>query len=103
MQEVRAIRVLLAREGDYWVAQCLEYDIGAQARDLDELRKRLIVALEAERQESFRRHGKPFAGISPAPGYFHELWQRRAGLFTPNKPATLPDDPDIGIEFGLAA
>ena len=28
------IHVLIAKEGDYWVAQCLEYDIGAQAREL---------------------------------------------------------------------
>lgn len=103
MQEARPIRVLLAREGEFWVAQCLEYDIGAQARDLDDLRRRLLVALAAERQESIRRHGKPFAGIGPAPRPFHEQWERRAGLFTPTQPATISDDPDIDIEFGVAA
>jgi hypothetical protein len=103
MQEVRAVRVLLAREGDYWVAQCLEYDIGAQARDLDELRKRLIAALEAERQESLRRHGRSFAGIQPAPRIFHEQWERRTDVRPLLKPATISDDPDIDIEFGFAA
>jgi len=103
MQEVRAIRVLLAREGEYWVAQCLEYDVGAQARNLDELRKRFIVALEEERQESIRRHGKPFAGIGPAPAYFHRLWDQRDGLYTPKNPTALSDDPTLDIEFGVAA
>ena len=49
------IRVLIRNHGDHWTAQCLEYDIGAQAGDLDELRVRLMVALEAERQESVKR------------------------------------------------
>jgi hypothetical protein len=103
MQEVRQIRVLLAREGDFWVAQCLEYDIGAQAHDLDALRKRLMVALEAERLESIRRHGKPFAGIAPAPQSIYERWEHRAGVFTPTQPTTLSDNPDIKFEFGVAA
>ena len=78
MQDAQPIRVLLARDGDQWVAQCLEYDIGTQAPDLDQLRKRLMVALEAERQESVRRHGAPFAGIGPAPAIFHEQWEKHA-------------------------
>lgn len=71
---VNLIRVLIAKEGDYWVGQCLEYDIGAQARDLSELRRRLMTAIETEKQESVRRHGRPFGGIAPAPSYFHERW-----------------------------
>ena len=47
MSAADPIRVLLSKEGEYWVAQCLEYDIGAQARDLDQLRKRLLVAFQA--------------------------------------------------------
>lgn len=101
MHEARQIRALLAREGDFWVAQCLEYDIGAQARDLDDLRKRLLAALEAERQESIRRYGEPFAGIGPAPSFFHEQWDKRAGEFTPTHSTSLHDDPDIDIEFGI--
>jgi hypothetical protein len=100
MPEMAQIRVLLAKEGDYWVAQCLEYDIGAQARDLTELRQRLMLALEAERRESMQRHGTAFAGIGPAPRDFHERWERRAG---PSETTTLPNDPDIDIEFGMAA
>jgi hypothetical protein len=65
MSAADPIRVLLSKEGEHWVAQCLEYDIGAQARDLGELRKRLLIAIRAERDESLRRHGKPFAGIGP--------------------------------------
>jgi hypothetical protein len=97
------IRVLLLKEGEHWVAQSLEYDIGAQARDLGELRKRLLIAIRAKRDESLRRHRKPFAGIGPAPQHFHDLWLRRAGEFKPVYPAVVPDGPDIEIEFALAA
>jgi hypothetical protein len=103
VSEIGHIRVLLAKEGDYWVAQCLEYDIGAQAADLEVLGKRLIAALEAEREESIRRHGKPFGGIAAAPAYFHERWEHRAGDFTPARPAKVPDGDCLDIEFGLAA
>jgi hypothetical protein len=102
MSEADPIHVLLCKEGDLWVAQCLEYDIGAQARDLDQLRKRLLLAIQAERDESLRRHGKPFAGIAPAPRQFYELWNRRAGEFRPTQPTPSPT-PDIDIEYGLAA
>ena len=103
MSAADPIRVLLSKEGEHWVAQCLEYDIGVQARDLGQLRKRLLVAIQAERDESLRRHGKPFAGIGPAPQHYHDLWLRRAGEFKPVHPTAVPDAPDIEIEFGLAA
>jgi hypothetical protein len=103
MLDARPIRVLLAREGDQWVAQCLEYDIGAQARNLDELRERLMVALVLERQESLRRHGRAFAGIDPAPQFYHDLWDKRAGEFTPARSTVLENEPNIDIEFGVAA
>ena len=94
------IRVLVIREEGHYVAQCLEYDIGAQADDLDELRVRLMVAVEAERQESIKRHGSPFAGLGPAPYRFYDLWERGR---EPLQPATLRNDPDINLEFGIAA
>jgi hypothetical protein len=103
MSAADPIRVLLLKEGERWVAQCLEYDIGAQARDLDQLRKRLLVALQAERDEGLRWHRKPFAGIGLAPQHFRDLWLRRAGEFKPVHPAVVTDAPNIAIEFGLAA
>jgi len=69
------IRVIVFQEGGLWVAQCLEHDIGAQAADVDTLISRLEVALKAELKESMR-HGKPLAGIDPAPERFHRMWDR---------------------------
>jgi hypothetical protein len=90
MSAANPLRVFLSKEGEHWVAQGLEYDIGAQARDLGELKTRLLIAIRAERDGSLRRHGKPFAAVGPAPRHFHDLWLRRAGDVKPVHPAALP-------------
>jgi hypothetical protein len=102
MPEIGQIRVLVTKEGDYWVAQCLEYDIGAQARDPNDLPKRLMAALEAQRQETIKRHGRPFAGINRAPDHFFEAWDKRNRMFKPTE-LKLSDDPQIAVELALAA
>ena len=71
------IRVVVFKDDDGWVAQCLEYDIGAQADDIDTLNERLSAALKMEFKESVERHGKPFAGIDPAPLRFQTMWEHR--------------------------
>jgi hypothetical protein len=62
MPEPPQIRVIAFKDGDTWVAQCLEYDIAAIAADLHNLHTRLVIAINAEREESINRHSEPFAG-----------------------------------------
>lgn len=69
------VRAVVFRDNDMWVAQCLEYDIGAQADDIDMLNERLNVALKAELKESIERHQKPFADIARAPQRFETMWE----------------------------
>jgi hypothetical protein len=102
MEENR-VRVIAFKEGDMWVGQCLEYDIGAQAPDLDVLHNRLMMALGAERDESVRRHGTAFAGIEPAPPHFHEMWEKQSGGFSPRRSSTLPNDGHLNVEMALCA
>ena len=102
MAQANQIRAILFKEGDLWVAQCLEFDIGAQARDLDELRGRLMLAIEAERRESIERCGEAFSGISAAPPHFHDLWEKRSGEFQPRHPTELRDGNNLKLELALA-
>ncbi len=95
------IRVIVFQDDGLWVAQCLEYDIGAQAADIDSLNDRLIVVLKAECKESLERHGKPFAGIDPAPERFHLMWERRARS-VPAPWLTGRHQP-LNVDFGLVA
>jgi len=97
------IRVVVFREGDLWVAQCLEYDIGAQAADLDTLRGRLTAVVSAELRESMNRHGEPFKGIPEAPSYFERLWSKHAGFLTQDGVAPGVPKPPVNIQYALCA
>ena len=79
------VRVLVLRDGDAWVAQCIEYDIGAQASTVDELTERLSLTLDAEMQHTLEQGGSPFAGIPPAPSHFGDIWEKTAGEFRPGR------------------
>jgi hypothetical protein len=74
MTETTQIRAVIFREGDLWVAQCLEFDIGVQARDLGGLAERLHIAIGAEYRASTENAGKPFSGIDEAPKLFFDMW-----------------------------
>jgi hypothetical protein len=84
MEERTSVRVVIFKDADKWVAQCLEYDIGAQADDIDTLEILLKVALKAELLESIKQHGKPFGGIERAPARFQKMWDKRSQLFEPH-------------------
>ena len=83
MTDTQKVHVIIFREGDCWVAQCLEYDIGTQAKDLGDLEIQFALTYKAEQKESIERHGKPFAGIDPAPRHFYDLWEGRSGEYKP--------------------
>ena len=77
------IRAIIFKEGDVWVGQCLEYDIGAQAADLDTLDARLRAVTFAECEAGFDATGKPFGGIPKAPDFFWRLWDETGSRLTP--------------------
>ena len=91
METTGKLRVVIIKEGDVWNAQCLEYDIGAQAKDLNELQSRFEAVFEAERDASSKEHGKEFAGIDPAPDYYHDMWAQTYGTFTPKARADVAE------------
>jgi hypothetical protein len=69
----QTVRVVVFREADVYVAQCIEYDIATQAKDLSTLIERLDLTIDAECAMSRERGEAPFANIPPAPNYFHDL------------------------------
>jgi hypothetical protein len=62
------LRVVIFREGDIYVAQCLEVDVGTQAADIPKLLERLALTIDAEYLDK----------LPPAPPHFFWLW--RGGL-----------------------
>lgn len=99
MTNEETIRVVFFCEGEKWVAQCLEYDIGAQASDLDTLQTLFSVVLEAEVQESVQRHGRMFEGIPRAPRRFEEMWTKQSNVFK----AAVSCASGVGVELALVA
>ena len=72
MSQGETLRVVVFQEGDSWIGQCLEYDICAQAHDVDTLRARLAVAIDAE----WEAGDNSFSGIEKAPDHFFAKWER---------------------------
>jgi len=100
MNDVETLRVVVFKDGHQWCAQCLEYDIGAESEDLDDLPTRFLLTLEADLSESVRVHGEPFAGIDPAPEYFHKKWEKRSKEFMP---AQMPPIDHLNLDMALCA
>jgi hypothetical protein len=86
------IRVILFKEGDCWVAQGLEHDVCAQAASLEDLYGRFDVAVRLENNEE-----GGVDRIGPAPKYFFDLWDKKAGEYKPSH------DGNPVFDFGMAA
>ena len=71
-----SVHVVAFQEGNWWVAQCLEYDIAAQAKTLPYLYyevERLIVGHYAVATE---RGQAPFTDLPAAPMRYWQLFER---------------------------
>lgn len=69
-----SIRVIAYREGDAWIAQCLEHDISAQGADFQSAMRRLTATVNAECRYTLEKHGEEFANIDPAPKQFERMF-----------------------------
>ncbi len=76
---MNTLRIVLYREDDLWIGQCLEHDIRAQATGIEELENRLVATIEAHKKQS----GDDLDDISPAPDVFFDMWDRSTGSYTP--------------------
>ncbi len=85
MNQSNAIRFVIFKEDEVYVAVCLEHYIGAQGCSMDEVKQRLRTAYRATLDDTRARSGRPFDGIEPAPARYHEMWDapgvRRGRIF----------------------
>ena len=103
MNPAQELRIIAFRDGDIWVAQCLEHDIGTQAKNLNDLWAQLDLTIRAEIQDSMERDVEPFAGIGPAPTYFQKMWDTRSGSFKPVRPMEARVDGGVYYDVALSA
>ena len=87
MSEIR-IRAVAFRDSGFWCAQCLEYDIAAQADTIPELRKELARVLLAHVLTSAElKRDHPFAGLGQAPQRYFEMYE---STLSPKEEEVLP-------------
>ena len=71
----KTLSLLVGREGEWWVAQCLEYDIAVQARtlkDVDyEFQRILLGRIFAAKELGI----DPFEDIPPAPEEYRKIFE----------------------------
>ena len=66
-QTILTIKVLFTREGEAWVAQCLEHDIASQGRTVQEAEETFGRTFLGQIMLDLRRGKEPLQGIGPAP------------------------------------
>lgn len=64
------LKIVVYREDDMFIAQCLDYDICTQAKDRETLHKRMDCLIHLE-MEHMRESGQE---LDPAPERFHNMW-----------------------------
>ncbi len=80
----KRLHILLFEEGDTWAAQCLEHDIAAQGRTMEEAAECLAFTIVAELE---MRDGD-LSEIQPPPQELRDLYQAGAEV-----PGSVEEDP----------
>jgi hypothetical protein len=70
-----SISVVLIQEGNWWSAQCLEYDIAAQAKTVTDLRYELERVIISHVAVSVKLGREPFEGLERAPQKYWTLFE----------------------------
>lgn len=78
------LRVVVFKDEDIWVAQCLEHDISAWGVSRAEMEENLLATLDAEANFTMVEKGGLFVGISPAPREFFDKWDGATKLEKPD-------------------
>jgi hypothetical protein len=75
-----SVRVLFSREGEAWVAQCLEHDIASQGRTVQEAEETFGRTFLGQIMLDLHRGKEPLQGIGPAPRMYWRKFKEGIGL-----------------------
>ena len=84
------ISAVVFREGEFWVAQCLEYDIATQAKSLRDLQYELQRTLVGHIVASNEAGQQPFEKLAPAPKPYWDMFATAYALESERHPFRLP-------------
>jgi hypothetical protein len=95
------VSVLLHKDGNAWVAQCLEYDLAAQAPSVDEAKKRFMRTLTQQIVADLVDGNDPLSKLPQAPlRYFEDsVTSNKSGPELPvYVPATVTTNKGIRLD-----
>lgn len=70
-----SIDVVLIEYDEMWAAQCLQYDIGAQAKSFKDLVYELNRSLAGHVMICEEMGVEPFSNLNPAPAKYWKMWE----------------------------
>jgi hypothetical protein len=71
---IKQLRVVAFQEGDGWIAQCVDYDLCVQGKNLAQAKRRMTALIRLEAEYTKDKNGEYFAGLDPAPDYFFAMF-----------------------------
>ena len=96
LEEIMEFSCLFYQEGNSWIAQCLEYDITAQAPSLLDAHERFIMKVVAEFVIAMDLKREPFHGLGPAPDEFwREFKESKMDLTADTPPFKIANDVEM--------
>lgn len=86
------LQILMLRGQSAWVVQCLEHDIIAQGRTIDEAMERFHRVLSAEIFRCLEEGIEPLSDIKPAREGYWNLYNTKARKLIVGEPADISPD-----------
>ena len=72
---IKQLRVVAFQENDSWIAQCIDFDLCVQGKDLAQAKRRMTALIRLEASYTKEKFGDCFAGLDPAPDYFAAMFE----------------------------
>ena len=77
------IRAVVFREGEWWIVQCLEYDLATQVRRLEDVPEEFRRLVQAQIAVNAAGGVESFHGFGRAPRKFWEMYERARSFVEP--------------------
>jgi hypothetical protein len=71
------LRILIYRDEDLYVGQCLEHDLCVQSREIDQIRR--LIINQVEFYEALFGASGGLSKVPPAPAEFFSAWEKTTG------------------------
>jgi hypothetical protein len=87
----------------WWVAQCLERNLGTASQDLNELPEKLETVLRVQIEADQEAGVEPFSTLPQAPRRFWQMFQSAEPWHPSDPPAAPLAGPPVWTELALVA